>query len=173
MGTDINRNWAYKWDGPGSSTDPCSEAFRGESPGDTAEFQALSTFQDALSRTSPGVKMYMDWHAYSQLFMTPYGYTCDLLAADSSEFELLAQGYVDAVEKAYGTKYTGGPICTTIYQVAGDSVDYSYEVSGVKYSFTTELRDEGVYGFILPKEQILETAKENWEGVKFLLGAIV
>ena len=189
VGRDINRNWAWKWDLPGgASTDPCSETFRGipyppnknlyphinpnlpgRAAGDTPEFQSLSTFQNRLAGTTPGVKLYIDWHSYSQVFMTPYGYTCATLPTNNAELQTLAKGDVAAVKANSGMKYTAGGICNTLYAVTGGSVDYTYDVSKVKYSFTTELRDTGTYGFVLPASQILPTARENWEGVRFLL----
>jgi hypothetical protein len=39
----------------------------------------------------------------------------------------------------------------------------------VKYSFTTELRDTGSYGFVLPASQIRPSVIENWAGFKYLL----
>jgi hypothetical protein len=29
-----------------------------------------------MANSTQGVKMYMDWHSYSQMFFTPYGFTC-------------------------------------------------------------------------------------------------
>lgn len=69
LGHDINRNWPYKWDGPGSSTNPCAEDYRGESAGDAPETKALSDFLKQV-KGSQGLKLYIDWHSYSQLFMT-------------------------------------------------------------------------------------------------------
>ncbi|KAF8464869.1 hypothetical protein BDZ91DRAFT_243674 [Kalaharituber pfeilii] len=170
VGIDINRNWAFKWEIPGgASTDPCSETYKGRSPGDTPEFKALSSFQNALAARSVGAKLFIDWHAYSQLFMSPYGYSCTVKAADNTELVALAQGYANAARVPYGTTYQAGPICTTIYQATGSSVDYSYDVSKIKYSFTTELRDTGAYGFVLPASQIMPTAVESWAGLKYLL----
>ena len=45
------------------------ESCAGPSAGSTPEYKALSKFQDALAH-SQGVKMYMDIHSYSQLWMT-------------------------------------------------------------------------------------------------------
>ena len=69
VGTDLNRNWPYKWRGvASSSTNPCDETFRGTRPGDTTEIKALTAFLKDL-KSKQGVKMYIDWHSYSQLFM--------------------------------------------------------------------------------------------------------
>jgi hypothetical protein len=69
LGHDINRNWPYQWDGPGSSTNPCAEDFRGSSQGDAPETKALSGFLQQV-KNSQGLKLYIDYHSYSQLFMT-------------------------------------------------------------------------------------------------------
>lgn len=40
------------------------------------------------------------------------------------------------------------------------------KASGVKYSYTLELRDKGHYGFVLPPHLIMPTAREAWDGIK-------
>ncbi|KAF2456484.1 hypothetical protein BDY21DRAFT_393880 [Lineolata rhizophorae] len=169
LGRDINRNWPYVWDVPGgSSTDPCSETYRGEEEGDTPEVQGLFGLLDDLASTD-GLKLYMDWHSYSQLFMYPYGYSCDAEFPNSSEMGTLSRGFTQSLEAVYGTQYEYGPICNTIYQVSGGSVDYVGDVSGADYSFTAELRDTGRYGFVLPPDQIMPTCVETWAGINYLL----
>jgi hypothetical protein len=70
-GTDINRNWDYEWASGGSSTNECAEDYRGPSAGSTPEYKVLSNFQnDLVNSTASGVKMIIDWHSYSQLFMS-------------------------------------------------------------------------------------------------------
>ena len=49
----------------------------------------------------------------------------------------------------------------TLDQASGGTIDWTYN-QGIKYSYTFELRDTGRYGFILPANQILPTAKETW-----------
>lgn len=140
VGVDLNRNWPNKWTGSGSSTSPCSETYRGPSQGSAPEIKGLIAFQNALK---PKPKFYMDFHAYAQSWMFPYGYTCSALAPDNNELQTLSNGAISAIRSVSGTVYDAGPICKTIYQVNGDSVDYAYEVTGIKYSFTAELRDKG------------------------------
>jgi murein tripeptide amidase MpaA len=70
VGTDINRNWPYKWSVTGgASTDPCAEDYKGTSAGYTVENKALSAYLQQLKSTV-GVKLYIDYHSYSQLIMS-------------------------------------------------------------------------------------------------------
>ena len=56
---------------------------------------------------------------------------------------------------------------------SGGSEDWTYGQLKVKYSFSVELRDKGRYGFLLPKEQIIPTGEETFEGLKALVKAMV
>lgn len=169
VGHDINRNWPYEWNvSGGASTNPCEEDFKGLAPGDSPETQGLVAKLDSI-KASQGLKLYIDWHSYSQLFMTPYGYSCTALAANNDEYQSLASGAVAAIAKVFGTKFTPGPICSTIYQATGNSVDYIADVVKSDYAFIVELRDTGTSGFVLPANQILPSGQEAFEGVKYLL----
>ncbi|PHH73839.1 hypothetical protein CDD82_5244 [Ophiocordyceps australis] len=168
IGHDINRNWPYQWDGPGSSQDPCAEDFRGESPGDAPETKSLTTFIQTV-KGKQGLKLYIDWHSYSQLFMSPYGYTSEKLPANNDELQNLMRGVVEAIRGVYGTEFDFGPICTTIYPAAGSSVDWVTDVAKGDYVFTSELRDRGRFGFVLPADQIIPSGQEAFAGVKYLL----
>ena len=76
---------------------------------------------------------------------------------------------VAAIKGVYGTVFESGPICPTIYQVSGSSVDYVADVSKAQYAFTAELRDTGQYGFVLPVDQIRPSAVEAFAGLRYLL----
>lgn len=189
LGHDINRNWNYKWDvRGGASTNPCAEDFKGVSPADAPETKALADFL-AKTKAAQGLKLFIDWHSYSQLFLTresppsfafcadkltfffpvAYGYSCDAVAPNNNEIQSLAKGATDALRAVHGTAFRYGPICDTIYQATGSSVDYVFDVVKADYSFTLELRDTGRYGFVLPAEQILPTGQESFAAVKYLL----
>lgn len=51
---------------------------------------------------------------------------------------------------------------------SGITVDWAYD-SGIKYSFSFELRDTGRYGFLLPATQIIPTAQETWMAIRTIL----
>ena len=99
----------------------------------------------------------------------PYGYTCSGVLPNSAKYSSLTKGAIAAVKAVHGTAFTGGPICTTIYQVSGDSVDYAFEVAKANYSMTVELRDTGNFGFVLPAAQILPSGEEMWAGLAYML----
>lgn len=48
-------------------------------------------------------------------------------------------------------------------------MDYVYDVTKAEYSFTTELRDKGMNGFVLPPDQIVPSAIEAFAGLRYLL----
>ncbi|KAJ0303921.1 hypothetical protein COL516b_006365 [Colletotrichum fioriniae] len=169
IGHDINRNWPFQWSVTGgASTDPCAEDFKGLSQGDAPETAALSAWL-AKTKSAQGLKLFIDFHAYSQLFMTPYGYSCTAVSAKNTELQSLAKGAVAAIKAVHGTSYQYGPICTTIYKATGSSVDYVNDVVKADYTFTQELRDTGNYGFVLPAAQIVPTSEETYAGVRYLL----
>ncbi|KAL8669833.1 MAG: hypothetical protein Q9168_005598 [Polycauliona sp. 1 TL-2023] len=171
LGHDINRNWNYQWATPGgASTDPCAQDFKGSAPADAPETVVLANFVNKMASSGRGLKLFIDYHSYSQLFMTPYGYTCTALPANNTSYQSLAQGVATAIQSVYGTVFKTGPICPTIYQVSGSSVDYVTDVSKAEYVFTSELRDTGMNGFVLPKEEILPSGVEAWRGLRWLLG---
>ena len=129
VGTDVNRNWPYKWEGPGSSDDPSDETYRGEKEGDAPENLGLRTLADELAK-GQGLKLYIDWHSYSQLILLPYGYSCSAQADNIEEQKTLAGGVANAIAKPYGTQFEYGPTCETIYQTNGGSNNYVQDISG-------------------------------------------
>ncbi|KAH8904959.1 zinc carboxypeptidase [Coniochaeta sp. PMI_546] len=169
IGHDINRNWPYQWSvSGGASTDPCAEDFKGKAQGDAPETQVLSAWLQK-TKSAQGLKLFIDYHSYSQLFMTPYGYSCTAVTANNNELQALAKGAVAAIKAVHGTSFDYGPICSTIYKATGSSVDYVNDVVKSDYTFTSELRDTGNYGFVLPANQILPSGEEAYAGVRYLL----
>ncbi|KAF2124252.1 hypothetical protein P153DRAFT_390803 [Dothidotthia symphoricarpi CBS 119687] len=169
IGRDINRNWPNHWDQrAGASTAPCDQDYKGPSSTDGVETKALKAQLDSIA-AGKGIQLYMDIHSYSQLWMYPYGYTCSGVVPLSAQYQSLTKGAIAAVKAVHGTTFTGGPICSTIYQVSGSSVDYASENAKATFSMTVELRDTGTYGFVLPAAQILPSGEEMWAGLAYVL----
>ncbi|KFA59964.1 hypothetical protein S40285_08014 [Stachybotrys chlorohalonatus IBT 40285] len=170
VGTDVNRNWPYQWDVPGgSSTNPCSQTYRGEAPGDTPEMDVLTNHTLGIAQ-GQGLKFFVDWHSYSQLILLPYGYSCSEVA-DNNEYQMeLATGVYEAIRSVNGLEFVYGPTCPTIYQTSGVSMDWGYDVAGAELSWGFELRPAtaGQGGFVIPPENIIPSGEEMWAGMRWL-----
>ncbi|KAI8275130.1 zinc carboxypeptidase [Colletotrichum sp. SAR 10_98] len=139
--------------------------------GDTPEMEGLHKLVDTLRDTS-GLKLYIDWHSYSQYFLTPVGYNCTYYIDTLGQHIKLAQLASDAIREVEGVTFTYGPSCATLYPTTGASFDYAYAVGKAQWSYLIELRDTGDFGFVLPPEQIRGSVTEQWEGMKVMLNVL-
>ncbi|MFQ5422458.1 MAG: M14 family zinc carboxypeptidase [Phycisphaerae bacterium] len=156
-GVDLNRNWAYDWGGGGSSGTPSSEIYRGTMPFSEPETTALSSFIAA----NPSIRAYMDYHSYSQLILWPFGSQCiEPSEPDATTFWALGNAMQADIQAVHGQFYLPGPVCLTLYQASGNSIDWVYGDQG-RIGFTIELRPTGSPGFLLPPAEILPTCEEN------------
>ncbi|XP_062856181.1 carboxypeptidase A4 [Trichomycterus rosablanca] len=162
-GVDPNRNWDAGFGGPGASNNPCSDSYHGSSAHSEIEVKNIVD----LVNSHGNFKAFISIHAYSQLLMYPYGYSCTAVS-HQAELDLVGRKAVKALSSLYGTSYKVGSICKIIYQASGGSIDWTYN-TGIKYSFAFELRDTGRYGFLLPANQIIPTASETWLALKYIM----
>lgn len=159
IGVDLNRNWGYAWGGPGASSTPSSETYRGPSAFSEPETQAMRDF--ILAR--PNIVAYIDYHSYGQLVMWPFGATADP-SADDATFSNVVNTLADRLRAVHGSRHVTGSVYQAIYQTSGGSVDWVYgaNLPGRNiFAITYELRDKGQFGFLLPADQILATCEEN------------
>ncbi|XP_042352584.1 carboxypeptidase A5 [Plectropomus leopardus] len=156
VGVDPNRNWDAGFGGAGASGNPCSETYRGPSAHSESEVKSIVDFV----KSHGNFKAFISIHSYSQMLLYPYGYTRTPVK-DQAELHNLAKKAITDLASLYGTRYRYGSIINTIYQASGGTIDWTYN-QGIKYSYTFELRDTGRYGFVLPANQIIPTAKETW-----------
>nr|KAJ3415597.1 carbamoyl-phosphate synthase (glutamine-hydrolyzing) cpa2 [Polyrhizophydium stewartii] len=169
VGTDPNRNWAYKWGTGGSSTNPCSDAYMGPRPFSEPESKAMA---DYVHSHAPNVVSYIDFHAFSQLWMFPYGGECGRRVADYDKLMRAGKAAAKAIKATHGMSFEVGPICEVIYQASGSSVDHVYAMSNVTYAYAVELRDTGRYGFLLPPKYIVPSGEETFAAVKAMVQQI-
>lgn len=179
IGTDGNRNWKFEWDAEppegGSSPDPCEQTYRGEAPGDTPENAALDALSTTLAAQGAGLRSFIDFHSYSQLILTPWGFSCDPLPETIDRMVYVANGTARAIEAASerNSTYQAGPGCQILYFSTGNSRDHHYAVHGASNSWTLELspasEDGGDGGFILDPAEIWPVVKEQWAGQLWLL----
>ena len=161
-GVDLNRNWGEGWGGPGSSSSPSHETYRGSSPFSEPETQALRDFFIA----HPNVRVQLDVHNYGQLILWPYGYT-DTHSPDHNLFQDIGSAMRSLIYGVHGQNYNIGPVYTAIYPASGVSVDWTYAQLGI-LSYSYEARDINVYRFTLPENQIIPNNEELLPATLFL-----
>ena len=167
-GVDPNRNFPAIWEQ--ASDNKCDQSYKGSAPFSEPESQAIRKGVQMMKRNSGQIAAFISIHAYSQFWMSPYGYSYTK-PQDYGDHMRVMKIAVDALEKRSGTSYKYGPISEIIYQAFGSSIDWTYD-QGIKYSFALELRDTGYKGFLLPQDQIEATVEETWAGLKAMAWAI-
>merc|ERR1712058_111608 len=160
-GTDPNRNWGFHFAENGVSHNPCSEIYCGKHAFDNVE---TANIRDFVKSLSPIPVLGHCFHSYSQLWLWPYGYAYNAYPENYKEIQQLAIDASDALYKVHGTVFE--PINSAELYPAAGAYDDWYKSIGMRYTFTTELRDTGHYGFVLPPEQIIPSGEEMWEAFK-------
>lgn len=164
-GVDLNRNWGYQWGTGGSSATQTSDTYRGSGPFSEPETAAMRDFMTSGITGGP-LKAYLDIHSFSQLIMSPWGYS-SANPPRLAEIQPVTNAQVAAIESVYGTNYTGGPIAQILYTASGNSADW---VLGDRntLAWAYELRPSGgsLSSFAPPPSEILPTAIETWEAIK-------
>ncbi|HEY5628633.1 MAG TPA: M14 family metallopeptidase, partial [Candidatus Limnocylindrales bacterium] len=98
IGTDLNRNWGYRWGCCGLvSSSPSSGYYRGRAPYSAPEVTALRAF--VASRVVNGrqrIRTAIDFHESGRVVLWPYGYTktdipADMTVQDHAALALLAR----------------------------------------------------------------------------------
>ncbi|ROT76310.1 putative carboxypeptidase A1-like [Penaeus vannamei] len=97
-------------------------------------------------------------------------WTGDATPDDEALYRISEIGVV-ALRSVHDTRYQFGSIYNAIYPASGTSIDWSY-TAGVVHTYTLELRDTGLNGFLLPPTEILPTGQETWAGLVAAIMAI-
>ncbi|MEZ6241420.1 MAG: M14 family zinc carboxypeptidase [Phycisphaerales bacterium] len=165
-GVDLNRNWGYEWGGDGSSGFTGDETYHGSAPFSEPETQAL---RDLAISYGDKLAAHIDYHSFSQLILWPFGYANGVQTPepDRTRFDELAMDMSATIQSVNGAFYTPEQ-SIDLYAAAGASCDWFYGELGAT-SFAIELRDTGNFGFLLPANQILPTAEENFAAMLLFL----
>ncbi|XP_011693532.1 PREDICTED: carboxypeptidase B-like [Wasmannia auropunctata] len=171
VGTDLNRNFGYRWGGKGTSKNMCHETYPGSKAFSEPETSAISNF---FLASSANFKAYISFHSYGQYILYPWGYD-QRLPPDYLDLDNVGREAAEAMKQTTNDKtvYTVGNSAITLYPAAGGSDDWAKAVLKIKYAYTVELRDTGRYGFMLPSRYITSTAKEALAFVNTLTKTIL
>ncbi len=146
-GVDLNRNSAFQWGGPGSSTFPCSQVYRGSLPASEPETQALQALMavifpdrrpDDLETPAPMdmAGMAISLHSFGRLVLRPWAFS-GALPPNADDLTRLSDRM--GALMGYLSCQTGMPGC--LYAASGTNDDWAYGTLGVP-AFTFELGDQ-------------------------------
>lgn len=160
-GVDLNRNYPVGWGGPGSSSSPSSEVYRGPHAFSEPETQAFRDFV----KSRPNVKTLLTYHTFSELILYPWGHTYDEIPnlEHRSIFEAMAK------QMAGWTKYTPQK-SSELYLASGETCDWAYGELGI-FAFTFELtpKSSGQGGFYPGAKVIQPTFDKNLPAALYLI----
>ncbi|MEU1255626.1 M14 family metallopeptidase [Streptomyces chartreusis] len=169
VGTDLNRNWAYRWGCcGGSSGSTSSETYRGTSAESAPEVKVVANF--VRSRVVGGKQQItagIDFHTYSELVLWPFGYTYSdtttgMTADDRNAFAAVGQ------KMAASNGYTPEQ-ASDLYITDGSIDDWLWGNQKI-FSYTFEMYPRsGGGGFYPPDEVIERETSRNRDAVLQLL----
>ena len=170
VGTDLNRNWSYRWGCcGGSSGSPSSSTYRGPSAFSAPETQRVRDFVN--SRVVGGVQQLrtaIDFHTYSELVLWPYGYTYSntapgMNADQDNTFATMGRAMA-------GTNGYTPQQASDLYVADGTLPDWAWGTHRI-FAFTFEMYPRSSSpGFYPPDEVIARETSRNRAAVLYLLG---
>ncbi|MFF9602790.1 M14 family metallopeptidase [Streptomyces sp. NPDC014684] len=170
VGTDLNRNWDYKWGCcGGSSGTKSSETYRGSAAESAPEVKVVSDF--VRSRVVGGrqqIRAGIDFHTYSELVLWPFGYTYSdtatgMTADDAAAFKAVGQKM--AASNGYTPEQS-----SDLYITDGSIDDYLWGTQKIfDYTFEMYPTSSGNGGFYPPDEVIERETSRNRDAVLQLL----
>ncbi|MFL6192570.1 MAG: M14 family zinc carboxypeptidase, partial [Thermoanaerobaculia bacterium] len=170
IGTDLNRNFGYKWGCcGGSSGTASSDTYRGAAGFSAPETQVVRDFVD--SRVIGGTQQitaHIDFHTYAELVMWPFGYTLTDVPADMTQDDhdaFVAMGQAMAATNGYTPQQM-----SDLYITDGTVCDWLYGVHHI-FSYTFEMYPvtSAQGGFYPPDEVIPAQTSRNRAAVLYFL----
>jgi hypothetical protein len=170
VGTDLNRNWGYRWGCcGGSSGTTSSETYRGPSVFSAPETQVVRNFVN--SRVIGGkqqITMAIDFHTYSELILWPMGYTTTNIPPDMTTDDwntMVSIGNSMAATNGYVPQQS-----SDLYITDGTINDWLYGQHQIlNYTFEMYPDTAAQGGFYPPDEVIPAETSRNREAVLYLL----
>ena len=172
VGTDLNRNYDYRWGCcGGSSGNPGSRTYRGWHPFSAPESRALADFVN--SRVVDGrqqIRTHISLHTNGELVLWPYAYTTENVPGDmtTTDREAFARmGHAMAATNGYTARQSAD-----WYISDGDQIDWMYGRHRI-FSFTFELYppegSTGLGGHHPPDEVIEAETERNRAALLYLI----
>lgn len=170
IGTDLNRNWGYKFGCcGGSSDDPASETYRGASAFSAPETQRVRDFvNNRVVNGKQQITTAIDFHTYGELVLWPYGYTEQDVPSDMTTDDwnvLKTMGKAMARTNGYTPEQA-----SDLYITDGTIDDWLYGAHKIfNYTFEMYPTSAAQGGFYPPAAVIPQETARNRQALLYLL----
>ena len=171
IGTDLNRNYGYRFGCCGASSgDQSHPYYRGPRAWSAPETRAVRDF--VRSRVVDGrqrIRTHITFHTSGELVLWPYGYTSTDVPPDMTRLDhrtFRAMGRAMAATNGYRAQQS-----SAVYPTDGDQIDWMYGRQGI-FSFTFELypRGGGTPRHHYPPDKFIRReTRRNREAVLYLM----
>ena len=133
------------------------------------EVKAVASFVTEVIGKDRQIVAAIDFHAYGELILRPYGWALPREATPETDAatKALAERMKAAIRSVHGHSYTSEH-AAELYCASGGADDWFFAVAtkrAVAGGLCIELRDTGRYGFLLPEYEIEPTGEENLQAV--------
>jgi carboxypeptidase T len=165
VGTDLNRNYGYKWGCCGGSSGfPSSDTYRGPSAFSAPETQRIRDFINGrVVNGIQQIKTAITFHSYAKLVLWPYGYTYTDVPSDMTQDDhdvFAAMGRVMAQSNGYTAQQA-----SDLYITDGSTDDWAYGTHKI-FMYTFEM---GSTTFYPPGSEIPALTSVNEDAVRYII----
>ncbi len=163
IGTDINRNFGYRWGTNPLNASPSAWTYRGPAAWSTPEASAFKRYVDGrVIGGTQQIRVHVTFHQHGRIVLYPYGYTKEAIPPDmDSDDHVVLQRM--ATEMASLSGYDVGQSSSGEIHV-GNQVDWMYATYRIM-SFTVEMGD----AFHMPDEAIASETGRSMEAAYYAI----
>lgn len=163
IGTDINRNFGYRWGTNPLNASPAAWTYRGPSAWSTPEASAFRRYVDGrVIGGEQQIRVHVTFHQHGRIVLYPYGYTKEAVPSDMDADDHAVLKRM-ATEMASLSGYDVGQSSSGEIHV-GNQVDWMYATHRIM-SFTIEMGD----AFHMPDEAIPTETGRNMEAASYAI----
>lgn len=163
IGTDINRNFGYRWGTNPLNASPGAETYRGPAAWSTPEATAFKRYVDGrVVHGEQQIRVHVTFHQYGRVVLYPYGYTRSAVPSDMhpEDHEVLA---TMAAEMGERSRYASAQSSSGSVNV-GNQMDWLYATYRVM-TFTIEMGD----AFFMGDEAIPSETGRNMDAAYYAI----
>jgi carboxypeptidase T len=163
IGTDINRNFGYRWGTNPLNASPAAWTYRGPSAWSTPEASAFKRYVDGrVIGGEQQIRVHVTFHQYGRIVLYPYGYTREAIPSDMDPDDHATLKAM-ATEMASLSGYDVGQSSSGEIHV-GNQVDWMYATYRIM-SFTIEMGD----AFHMPDEAIASETGRSMDAAYYAI----